>query len=78
MDECHRALSAEGMEEIKAFFPNSTWFGFTGTPIFEENKKQAKGQLARTTYDQYGVVLHTYTIKNALNDALVLGCQFEH
>lgn len=78
VDECHRALSAENMEEIKDFFPNSTWFGFTGTPIFEENKKQAKGQLARTTYDQYGEVLHTYTIKNALEDGSVLGFQVEH
>ena len=78
VDECHRALSAEGMDEIKKFFPNSTWFGFTGTPIFEENKKQAKGQLARTTHDQYGEQLHTYTIKNALDDNAVLGFQVEH
>lgn len=78
VDECHRALSAENMEEIKTFFPNSTWFGFTGTPIFEENKKQAKGKLARTTHDQYGEVLHTYTIKNALEDGSVLGFQVEH
>ncbi|PRO65652.1 type I restriction endonuclease subunit R [Alkalicoccus urumqiensis] len=78
VDECHRALGAENMEEIKSFFPNSTWFGFTGTPIFEENKKQAKGQLARTTFDQYGDVLHTYTIKNALEDGSVLGFQVEH
>ncbi|ART74849.1 deoxyribonuclease [Sutcliffiella horikoshii] len=78
VDECHRALSAEGMESIKGFFPNSTWFGFTGTPIFNENKKQAKGQLARTTRDQYGEILHTYTIKNALEDGSVLGFQVEH
>lgn len=78
VDECHRALSAEGMQTIKGFFPNSTWFGFTGTPIFEVNKKQAKGQLARTTRDQYGEVLHTYTIKNALDDRAVLGFQVEH
>lgn len=78
VDECHRALSAEGMQVIKGFFPNSTWFGFTGTPIFNENKKQAKGQLARTTRDQYGEVLHTYTIKNALDDGAVLGFQVEH
>ncbi|WP_061810467.1 type I restriction endonuclease subunit R [Rossellomorea vietnamensis] len=78
VDECHRALSAEGMEAIKEFFPNSTWFGFTGTPIFNENKKQAKGQLARTTRDQYGEILHTYTIKNALEDGSVLGFQVEH
>ncbi|WP_413486924.1 type I restriction endonuclease subunit R [Carnobacterium maltaromaticum] len=78
VDECHRALGSENMEEIKAFFPNSTWFGFTGTPIFEVNKKQVKGQLARTTHDQYGEVLHTYTIKNALEDGAVLGFQVEH
>lgn len=78
VDECHRAVSSEGMEEVKSFFPNSTWFGFTGTPIFEVNKKQAKGNLARTTYDQYGEVLHTYTIKNALEDKSVLGFQVEH
>ncbi|MCO6018985.1 HsdR family type I site-specific deoxyribonuclease [Carnobacterium divergens] len=78
VDECHRALGAENMQEIKEVFPNSTWFGFTGTPIFEENKKQLKGELARTTYDQYGEVLHTYTIKNALEDGAVLGFQVEH
>lgn len=78
VDECHRAISAEGMEEFKGFFPNSTWFGFTGTPIFDVNKKQAKGNLARTTHDQYGEVLHTYTIKNALEDGSVLGFQVEH
>ena len=78
VDECHRALSAEGMEAIKGFFPNSTWFGFTGTPIFNENKKQAQGQLARTTRDQYGELLHSYTIKNALEDGAVLGFQVEH
>lgn len=78
VDECHRAVSAENMEETKAFFQNSTWFGFTGTPIFDVNKKQAKGQLARTTFDQYGERLHTYTIKNALEDGAVLGFQVEH
>ncbi|MFJ7977107.1 type I restriction endonuclease subunit R [Peribacillus sp. NPDC096379] len=78
VDECHRALSAEGMKAIRDFFLNSTWFGFTGTPIFDENKKQAKGQLARTTRDQYGEDLHTYTIKNALEDGAVLGFQVEH
>lgn len=78
VDECHRALSAEGMGAIKQFFPNATWFGFTGTPIFEVNKKQAKGALARTTHDQYGEQLHTYTIKNALDDGAVLGFQVEH
>lgn len=78
VDECHRAVSAENMKRIKEFFPKSTWFGFTGTPIFEVNKKQVKGELARTTEDQYGKELHTYTIKNALDDGAVLAFQLEH
>ncbi len=78
VDECHRAVSAEGMAVIKSFFQSSTWFGFTGTPIFNENKKQAKGKLARTTYEQFGEALHVYTIKNALDDGAVLGFQVEH
>lgn len=78
VDECHRAVSSEGMEAIKKYFPNATWFGFTGTPIFEVNKKQANGKLARTTDDQYGECFHTYTIKNALDDQSVLGFQVEH
>lgn len=78
VDECHRAISAQNMDDIKKVFPKSTWFGFTGTPIFEENKKSSDGQYARTTHDQYGEVLHRYTIKNALEDGSVLGFQVEH
>ena len=78
VDECHRAISAQNMDDIKKVFPQSTWFGFTGTPIFEENKKSSDGQYARTTHDQYGGVLHRYTIKNALEDGSVLGFQVEH
>ncbi len=77
VDECHRALSAENMEEIKKCFRNPLGLLYRYT-IFPENRKQAKGQLARTTHDQYGEVLHTYTIKNALEDGSVLGFQVEH
>ena len=44
VDECHRALVLKIWKKSK-MFPKSTWFGFTGTPIFPENRKQAKGQL---------------------------------
>ena len=54
VDECHRAVSDKEMKKIKKFFPKSTWFGFTGTPIFDENKKQENGENARTTHEQYG------------------------
>ncbi|MFV0559986.1 MAG: DEAD/DEAH box helicase family protein, partial [Enterococcus sp.] len=66
VDECHRALSAENMEQIKGFIPNSPWFGFTGPPLFEVNKKQAKGKLARPTIDQTGEQLLSDTLKKDL------------
>jgi type I restriction enzyme R subunit len=89
VDECHRAVSDKEMKSIKKFFPMSTWFGFTGTPIFEENKKQENGTYARTTHDQYGIgkdgtplpnggLLHAYTTKNAMDDKSVLDFQVEY
>ena len=77
VDECHRAVSDEEMKNIKQIFPNSTWFGFTGTPIFEENQKQENGTFARTTEQQYGEMLHAYTTKNAMDDGSVLNFSAE-
>ena len=54
VDECHRAVTPQTQKDIKAFFPQSLWYGFTGTPIFKENKRQQVGDLAQTTQQQYG------------------------
>ncbi|WP_313185082.1 type I restriction endonuclease subunit R [Lacrimispora sp.] len=78
VDECHRAVSDQEMKAIKKIFPKSTWIGLTGTPIFEENKKQENGTYARTTFDQYGELLHAYTTKNAMEDKSVLDFQVEY
>lgn len=78
VDEAHRAVSDEEMRKIKKILPNSTWFGLTGTPIFEENQKQENGTFARTTSQQYGPLLHSYTTKNAMDDGAVLGFQVEY
>jgi len=78
VDECHRSVSDKEMKAIKKFFPKSTWIGLTGTPIFEENKKQENGTYARTTFDQYGELLHAYTTKNAMDDKSVLDFQVEY
>ncbi len=47
-DECHRSQFGENHKAIKEFFPNAQLFGFTGTPIFEENAtyQQIEGQQA--------------------------------
>ncbi|WP_332284849.1 type I restriction endonuclease subunit R [Bacillus safensis] len=78
VDECHRAVSPQKQQEIKEFFVRSLWYGFTGTPIFAENAKQAVGNLPRTTEEQYGRRLHEYTVKEAIYDKAVLGFQIEY
>lgn len=80
VDECHRAVTPESKRVIEKFFNRSLWYGFTGTPIFDENKRAQKGDLPRTTAGMYGrpkdpnkKCLHAYTIKEAIGDGAVLG-----
>lgn len=78
VDECHRAVTPQTKRDIERFFGNSLWFGFTGTPIFEQNKYEQKGDLAQTTEELYGPCLHSYTIKEAIHDGAVLGFNVEN
>ncbi len=75
-DECHRSQFGENHKAIKDFFPKAQLFGFTGTPIFEENAtyKTIEGQQAsyKTTEDVFQQELHSYTITNAIEDKNVL------
>jgi len=75
-DECHRSQFGENHKAIKEFFPNAQLFGFTGTPIFEENAiyKQVNGTVASyvTTKDIFQNQLHAYTITHAIDDKNVL------
>jgi type I restriction enzyme, R subunit len=75
-DECHRSQFGENHEAIKTFFPNAQLFGFTGTPIFEENAtyQQIEGQQAslKTTKSIFSHELHAYTITHAIDDRNVL------
>jgi type I restriction enzyme, R subunit len=75
-DECHRSQFGENHRAIKDFFPNAQLFGFTGTPIFEQNAnyQQIEGQQAsyKTTEDIFQQQLHAYTITDAIEDRNVL------
>jgi type I restriction enzyme R subunit len=75
-DECHRSQFGENHKAIKEFFPNAQLFGFTGTPIFEQNAsyQQIEDQQAsyRTTEDIFQKQLHAYTITHAIEDRNVL------
>lgn len=78
IDECHRAISPSQQNILKKFFINSLWYGFTGTPIFAENKKASVGDLPQTTEEQFGKRLHEYTVKEAIGDGAVLGFQVDN
>jgi type I restriction enzyme R subunit len=75
-DECHRSQFGENHKAIKAYFPKAQLFGFTGTPIFEDNasRTQIEDEQAslRTTEDIFQKQLHAYTITHAIEDANVL------
>ncbi len=79
VDECHRAVTPETKRKIESFFGHSLWYGFTGTPIFEENAYEQKGDLPQTTKELYGECLEPiYTIKEAIHDEAVLGFMVEN
>ena len=78
VDECHRAVTPQTKRTLEKFFTNSLWYGFTGTPIFDENSYEQKGDLPRTTKQLYGECLHSYTIKEAIHDEAVLGFMVEN
>ena len=75
-DECHRSQFGENHKAIKEFFPNSQLFGFTGTPIFQDNAtvRRIEGGAATlgTTGDLFEKQLHAYTITDAIEDGNVL------
>lgn len=68
VDECHRSVFGDMLVSIKHTFPRALLFGFTGTPVFEEN---AKHEI--TTEILFGDMLHKYTIASGIPDGNVLG-----
>lgn len=76
-DECHRSQFGKTHEDIKKFFTGAQMFGFTGTPIFEENAgKNEFGK--RTTTMLFGDCLHKYVITDAIKDENVLKFSVEY
>ena len=75
-DECHRSQFGDNHKAIKEFFPNAQLFGFTGTPIFDDNATyniREKGRASyKTTEDIFEKLLHAYTITHAIEDENVL------
>ena len=68
IDEAHRTTFGDMLLTIKHTFPNALFFGFTGTPIEEENAKKHS-----TTATIFGNELHRYSIADGIRDENVLG-----
>ena len=68
VDEAHRSTFGGMLITIKETFPNAIFFGFTGTPIQDENQKKLN-----TTATVFGDELHRYSIADGIRDKNVLG-----
>lgn len=68
IDEAHRSTFGEMLSIIKETFPRALYFGFTGTPIHDENQKNMN-----TTASIFGDELHRYSIADGIRDKNVLG-----
>ncbi len=68
VDEAHRSTFGDMLISIKHIFPNALFFGFTGTPIQDENQKNLS-----TTTTIFGDELHRYSIADGIRDKNVLG-----
>ena len=68
VDEAHRSTFGDMLITIKETFPQAVFFGFTGTPIQDENEKNKN-----TTASVFGSALHRYSIADGISDKNVLG-----
>lgn len=68
VDEAHRSTFGDMLITIKNTFTKAIFFGFTGTPIQDENKKKKN-----TTTTVFGDELHRYSIADGIRDKNVLG-----
>ena len=68
IDEAHRSTFGDMLITIKDTFQTAMFFGFTGTPIHEENQK-----MKNTTATVFGDELHRYSIADGIRDKNVLG-----
>ncbi|KQS23544.1 deoxyribonuclease HsdR [Exiguobacterium sp. Leaf187] len=83
IDEAHRTTMGQMMGTIQRHFKkNGLFFGFTGTPLFDENKIKGKvnekSEVINTTEKLFGPNLHQYTIDEAIADKNVLGFHVDY
>ena len=69
VDECHRTQGGDLNRQMKRWLEGALFIGFTGTPLLRKDK-----QLTR---DVFGTYIHTYKVREAVADKVVLDFKYE-
>ena len=69
VDECHRTQGGNLNRQMKRWLEGALFIGFTGTPLLRKDK-----QLTR---DVFGTYIHTYKVREAVADKVVLDFKYE-
>jgi type I restriction enzyme, R subunit len=69
IDECHRTQAGELHRAMRKLLPNAIIIGFTGTPIFKNDKA--------LTIRIFGEPIHEYRYDEAVRDGVVVDCLYE-
>ena len=72
VDESHRSQTIKDDESLhrrmRQVFPNGCYIGFTGTPLLKKE---------RSTFNQFGGLIHSYKIDQAVRDGAVVPLTYE-
>ena len=68
VDEGHRSQYGRFSAQMRRVFPNATYIAFTGTPIAKKD---------RNTMAEFGPIIDTYTMRDAVKDGAVLELVYE-
>jgi type I restriction enzyme, R subunit len=69
VDECHRTQGGDMNRQMRRWFPDAIFVGFTGTPLLKKDKQ--------TTREVFGTYIHTYKFDEAVRDKVVLDLKYE-
>lgn len=69
VDECHRTQGGDMNKQMKRWFENAIFIGFTGTPLLRKDKQ--------TTWQVFGGRIHTYKFHEGVKDGVILDLKYE-
>jgi type I restriction enzyme R subunit len=76
-DEAHRFLEKDLGTKMEAALPNAYHFGFTGTPVREQERDTFENFCPELEDGEREEYLHRYSIKEGIQDDLILPVHFD-